>query len=75
MTALRLLRPGDRATVRRMDMEGAARRRLLELGLIAGTPVTCVSRSPGGGIAAYRIRGALIALRDQDAGDIWVEPV
>jgi len=43
------------------------RRRLEDLGLIAGTEVTCLLASPLGDPRAYRIRGAVIALRSEDA--------
>jgi DtxR family Mn-dependent transcriptional regulator len=42
---------------------GAQRRRLLDLGLLPGTIVEAELRSPGGEPTAYRVRGALIALR------------
>ena len=35
----------------------------MDLGLVRGTRVTCVTRSPAGDPGAYLIRGALIALR------------
>ena len=47
-------------------------RRLLDLGLIPGTKVICVAKSPAGDPAAYLIRGAVIALRSADAEGISV---
>ena len=47
------------------------RRRLMDLGLVPGTMVTCVAKSPAGDPSAYRIRGAVIALRACDAK--WVQ--
>lgn len=49
------------------------RRRLRELGLVEGTAVTCLGRSPLGDPAAYGILGAVIALRDRDAAGVLVE--
>ena len=54
--------------------QGLARRRLLDLGVVPGTPITAEFASPGGDPTAYRIRGALIALRRGQAGLIQVEP-
>lgn len=71
-TSLADLRPGGHAAVSSLRLGGAMRRRLLDIGLTGGTPVECVSRSPGGGMAAYRIRGAVIAIRDADAREIAV---
>ena len=67
------LQPGGRATVKALYCDGAMSRRLRELGLIAGTPVTCLGRSPLGDPAAYAIRGAVIALRDAEGRKIEVE--
>mgnify|MGYP001181001857 CR=1 FL=1 len=50
----------------------SVRRRLLDIGLVEGTEVECVGRSPGGDPAAYLIRGAVIAIRDADAAGILV---
>lgn len=46
---------------------GAERRRFMDLGLLPGTQVTAEMRSPGNDPTAYRIRGALIALRREQA--------
>ena len=49
-------------------------RRITELGLLPGTRISCELVSPAGDPAAYRVRGALIALRAQDARSISVTP-
>lgn len=51
------------------------RRRLQDMGLISGTLVRCVFKSPYGDPTAYLIRGALIALRKEDAEKILVSEV
>ncbi len=61
------LRPGERAVVRCLGGPGETRRRLQDIGLISGTVVECVGHSPLGDPAAYRIRGAVMALRRADA--------
>ena len=48
------------------------RRRLQDMGLIPGTRVQCVFKSPYGDPTAYLIRGALVALRKKDAENILV---
>jgi ferrous iron transport protein A len=70
--SLNRVRPGERARVRALETAGAMRRRLLDIGLVEGTEVECVGRSPGGDPAAYLIRGAVIAIRDADAAGILV---
>ena len=63
---------GETARVMVLHNTGPIRRRLLDLGLVPEAPVCCVGRSPGGDPAAYRIRGAVIAIRDEDAGLVTV---
>lgn len=58
---------GAEVTALSPGLRGQERRRLLDLGLLPGTKVTAELRSPGGSPTAYRIRGAMIALRDEQA--------
>ena len=51
---------------------GPERRRLLDLGFVAGTPVEVEMVSPGGDPTAYRVRGTVIALRREQAGLIRI---
>ncbi|MBT9172041.1 MAG: hypothetical protein DDT21_00417 [Syntrophomonadaceae bacterium] len=69
------LPPGTLAKVLSLEAEGMLRRRLLDLGLVPGTLVAAIGRSPAGDPAAYRIRGAVMALRAEMAGQIRVLPV
>ena len=66
------LAPGEAATVGEILHTGDMRRRLQDMGLIRGTTVECVGRSPLGDPAAYRIRGAVVALRDSDTARIGI---
>ena len=61
MYCLNDIAPGERARVVSQSTCGALRRRLLDMGLIAGTEVECVGKSPAGDPRAYLIRGAVIA--------------
>lgn len=54
--------------------QGLQRRRLLDLGLVPGTQVSAVVRSPTGDPTGYRICGAVIALRREQADLIQVQP-
>jgi DtxR family Mn-dependent transcriptional regulator len=51
---------------------GLERRRLMDLGVIPGTVIEMETRSPGGDPTAYRIRGALIALRRKSSEHIMI---
>lgn len=54
---------------------GAERRRLLDLGVLRDATVQAEYRSPSGDPTAYRIRDALIALREEQAEYIFIESV
>jgi len=54
-------------------LQGPQRRRLLDLGLVPGTMVEAELRSAGGDPVAFRVRGALIALRKDQAQWILVD--
>ncbi|MGN1048240.1 MAG: ferrous iron transport protein A [Eubacteriales bacterium] len=64
------IKPGEKAVVSSLSECGAMRRRLLDIGLVENTRVECVGTSPGGGLCAYLIRGAVIALRPEDSRKI-----
>ena len=67
------LKEGERAEVIRLDSDGNIRRRLQDMGLVTGSIVRCLGRSPLGEPAAYDVCGAVLALRDDDARSIFVE--
>ncbi len=58
---------GERAEVTAIGLSGGLRRRLQDMGLIPGTIIRCVLKSPGGGSKAFAIRGAVVAVRAEDA--------
>lgn len=64
---------GETAVVRTLCSSGGIRRRFLDIGLVSGTKVTCLMKSPCGDPTAYLIRGAVIAIRRKDAADILVQ--
>ena len=63
---------GEKAVITHIGVTTETRRRLLDLGLINGTKIECVLKSIKGDPIAYRIRGALIALRNVDTDKIQV---
>ena len=64
---------GQRAKVKELTSDGTARRRMLDLGLIIDTVVEAILKSPAGDPVAYNIRGAVIALRSEEACKIMVK--
>lgn len=63
---------GTSCRVSSIELVGLLRRRILDLGILPGTVVACVRRSPAGDPTAYAVRGATIALRQDDARHIKV---
>jgi DtxR family Mn-dependent transcriptional regulator len=53
---------------------GAERRRLLDLGFVPGSEVVARLVSPAGDPTAYEVRGALVALRREQARHIRIQP-
>ena len=70
---LSLLPIGETGIIQKLLSTGTQRRRMLDLRLVNGTPVEALQKSPSGDPTAYFIRGAVIALRSEDAGKILVE--
>jgi ferrous iron transport protein A len=66
------MKQGQTAKVKQLLMAGSIRRRLQDIGLIEGTEVECLQRSPAGDPTAYLIRGAVIALRSEDSANILI---
>ena len=64
---------GQKGTVTALLTEGDLRKRLRDMGLLEGTPVDCVRKSPLGDPKAYRVRGSVVALRKKDAAAVRVE--
>lgn len=71
-TTMALLPEGCTAVVTELCGMGSMRRRLMDMGLIKGTKIECLHRSPSGDPCAYLIRGAVIALRKSDTSEIKI---
>ncbi len=71
------LRPGEagRVTGIAPAIQGPQRRRLLDLGVVEGTVIEAEFASAAGDPVAYRIRGALIALRRTEAEHVRIARV
>lgn len=67
------LKQGDRALVLDIHSGDEIRRRLQDLGLIKGTEVICMRKSPLGDPMAFLIRGAVIALRSEDSSCVRIQ--
>lgn len=72
-TTLDRLREGECGTIRALRLSGALRRRLMDFGLIEGTSVCCIRKSPAGSPVLYGVRGTMLALRICDGRQIAIE--
>ena len=74
METLASLSAGEFAEVVRLSpaCRGLERRRLMDLGVVPGTRVGLERRGLTGGLSAYRVRGTVIGLREEQARMIGV---
>lgn len=63
---------GKKANVISLTSGGTVRRRMLDLGIINGTEIEPLYKSPSGNPVAYLIRGTVIALRSDTSEKIIV---
>ncbi len=68
------LRVGETGVVDRIVGGGALRRRLLELGVLRGTPIRVVRIAPLGDPIELEVRGASLSIRHYDAHSIRLTP-
>ena len=64
---------GERCRVKRVLSDGRLRRRMMDLGIVYGTEIEALQSSPSGDPIAYGIRGAVIAIRNEDAKKIIIK--
>ncbi len=65
---------GSAAIVSAIKIPPENRGRLLEMGLLVGTPVTLVRFAPLGDPVEIKVRGYHLTLRKHEAEQIWVRP-
>jgi ferrous iron transport protein A len=64
---------GSAGTVSEINIAGENRGRLLEMGLLVGTPVELVRFAPLGDPVEIKVRGYHLTLRKHEAEQIWVK--
>ena len=67
------LTPGSRAVVTEIRVPVEHRARLLEMGLLVGTPVELVRFAPMGDPVEIKIRGYNLSLRKHEAEQVMVK--
>ena len=72
MTDLNKISVGNFVKVETLSATGMLRERMLALGLTKGAKVEVIRKGPSGYPTVYNIRGAMIALRNEEASLISV---
>ena len=73
MRTLADLQPGERATVVGVRGDADAARRMMDMGVIRGTPVEVMRKAPLGDPIEVRLRGFMLTIRRTEAEQITVE--
>lgn len=73
MKTLRAVKIGETVTVVKLHGEGAVKRRIMDMGLTKGVPVTMRKVAPLGDPVEVTVRGYELSLRKADADMIEVE--
>ncbi len=73
MKTLKDVQVGEKATVKKLEGEGAVKRRIMDMGLTKGTEVFVRKVAPLGDPIELTVRGYELSLRKADAALIIVE--
>lgn len=71
---LRFMRSGQTGVISKITAEGELGRRIRDMGLVPGTPLRVEGRAPLKDPVAIRVRNFTLALRNNEADVIEVEP-
>lgn len=69
---LNSIKNSEHYIVNKINASEKIKRRLYDIGLINGTKIKLLFKSPSNKIKAYLIRDSIIAIRDKDASKIEV---
>jgi len=67
------LKPGEKATIVKVQGSRALRRRLLDMGVIRGTEIEMVRKSPLGDPLEFLVKGYNLSLRKTECENVYVE--
>lgn len=69
---LRNMKFRQRGMISRVDARGELGRRIRDMGIVPGAPIVLQGRAPLNDPVAVKIRGCTLALRNNEADQIWV---
>ncbi len=67
------LKPGDKGKIRKIEASSNLRRKLLDMGIIPGSPFEIVKLAPLGDPVDVKIKGYHLSLRKEEAATVSVE--
>ncbi len=73
MKTLRDVKPGESATVQKLNGAGAVKRRIMDMGITKGVRISVRKVAPLGDPVEITVRGYELSLRKSDAALIAVE--
>lgn len=73
--SLDLSSPGSEYVISKINARNACYSRLTDLGIVPGTRIKAIGKSPLGDPAAYFVKGTVIALRNSDSKNITVTKI
>ncbi len=73
MKTLRDVKPGESATVQKLNGTGAVKRRIMDMGITKGVRISVRKVAPLGDPVEITVRGYELSLRKSDAALIAVE--
>ncbi|ETA68924.1 MAG: ferrous iron transport protein [Methanolobus sp.] len=71
-TTLDTLKPGEKASITKVRVKGTARRKLMDMGMVAGTEIELVRNAPLGDPMDYNIKGYHLSIRKEEAKQIFI---
>lgn len=71
-STLNEVRLNEEVKIKKINCTGNVKRRILDLGMIEGTKIKPVLKSPLGDPTAYEVRGSLISLREEESRNIEI---
>ncbi|MBP1910607.1 FeoA family protein [Methanolobus bombayensis] len=71
-TTLDTLKPGEKARITKVRVRGSARRKLMDMGMVAGTDIELVRNAPLGDPMDYNIKGYHLSIRKEEAKQIFI---
>lgn len=73
--SLASLNPGQKGKITAVNLPGAQKGRVMEMGLTIGTTIEVIKVAPLGDPVEYKVRGGHISLRKAEAASISVQPL